>query len=78
MPISTKVKGIQPQQDEMVSYIHAKLPVNVIVRLPHPRRGDSQGRETILAPSADNESRNYDTGCFFSFIHELYLTSKKQ
>ena len=29
------------------------LPVNAIVRLPHPWRRDSQGQETFLAPSAD-------------------------
>ena len=34
-----------------------------IVRLPHPRSGDSQGKETFLAPSADKQTRNYDTGC---------------
>ena len=32
------------------------LPVNVIVRLPHPRSGDSQGQETFLAPSADKQT----------------------
>ena len=37
------------------------IPVNVIVRLPHPRSGDSQGQETFLAPSADKQTRNYDT-----------------
>ena len=31
-------------------YIYTNLPVNAIVRLPHPRSGDSQGQETILAP----------------------------
>ena len=35
-------------------YIYINLPVNVIVRLPHPRSGDSQCQETFLAPSADN------------------------
>ena len=36
-------------------YIHtyAHLPVNVIVRLPHPQGGDSQDQEMFLAPSAD-------------------------
>ena len=29
-----------------------KLPVNGIVRLPHPRSGDSQGQETLLASTA--------------------------
>ena len=34
--------------------------MDVIVRLPHPRSGDSQGQETFLAPSADKQTRNYD------------------
>ena len=34
-------------------HIYTNLPVNVIVRLPHLRSGDSQGQETFLAPSAD-------------------------
>ena len=44
-------------------YIHTNLPVNVIVRLPHPRSGDSQGQETFFAPSAEKQTRNYDTKC---------------
>ena len=44
-------------------YIHTNLPVNAIVRLPHPRSGDSQGQETFLAPSGDKQTRNYDTEC---------------
>ena len=44
-------------------YVYTNLPVNVIVRLPHPRSGDSQGQETFLAPSADKQTRNYDTEC---------------
>ena len=31
LPINTKVKGIEAQQDEMVSRIHTNLPVNGIV-----------------------------------------------
>ena len=31
------------------------------VRLPHPRSGDSQDQETFSAPSADKQTRNYDT-----------------
>ena len=50
-------------EDEMVSYIHTNLPVNTKVRLPHPQSGDSQCRETLLAPSADNQTRNYNTEC---------------
>ena len=44
-------------------YIYTNLPVNVIVGLPHPRSGGSQGQETFLAPSADKQTRNYDTEC---------------
>ena len=43
----------------MVSYIHTDLPVNAIVRLPHPRRGDGQDQETSLAPSANNQTLNH-------------------
>ena len=42
-------------------YIHTNLPVNAIVRLRHPRSGDSKGQETFLTPSADNKTCNYDT-----------------
>ena len=45
----------------MYIYIYTNLPVNAIVRLPHPQSGDSQGQETFLAPSADKQTRNYDT-----------------
>ena len=45
----------------MVNYIYTKLPVNTIVRAPHLRTRDSQGQENFLAPSADNQTRNYDT-----------------
>ena len=41
-------------------YTHTNLPVDVIVRLPHPWSGDSRGQETFLAPSADKQTRNYD------------------
>ena len=44
-------------------YTHTNLPVDVIVRLPHPWSGDRQGQETFLAPSADKQTRNYDTEC---------------
>ena len=39
--------------------IYTNLPVNVIARLSHPRSRDSQGQETFLAPSADNQTRIY-------------------
>ena len=41
--------------------MYTNLPVNTIVRLPHPRSGDSQGQETFLAPSADKQTHNHDT-----------------
>ena len=41
-------------------YIYTKLPVEVIVKLPHPWSGYSQGQETFLTPSVDNQTRNYD------------------
>ena len=44
-------------------YIYKNLPLDVIVRLPHRRNGDSQGQETVLAPPADKQTRNYDTDC---------------
>ena len=44
-------------------YLHANLPVNAIVRLPHPRSGDIQSQETFLASSADKQTRNYDIEC---------------
>ena len=34
------------------------MPVNAIVRLPHP-----QSRETLLAPSADKQTLNYEAEC---------------
>ena len=39
-------------------YMYTNLTVNAIVRLHHPRNGENQ--ETSLAPSADNQTRNYD------------------
>ena len=35
--------------------------MNAIVRLLYPQSGDSQDQETFLAPSADKQTRNYDT-----------------
>ena len=50
-------------------YIYTNLPVDVIVRLPHPRCGDSQGQETFLAPSANN--------VFFFFGHSFFSIKMK-
>ena len=45
-------------------YIYTNLPVKVIVGgLLHPWCGDSQDQETFLAPSGDNQTRNFDTEC---------------
>ena len=47
----------------MFLYMYTNLPVNAIVRLPHPRSGDSRGQETFLAPSTDKQTQNHDTEC---------------
>ena len=60
----------------MYIQIYANLPVNVIVRLPHPRSGDSQGQETFLAPSAYKETHNYDTECSNHHLPLSILKSK--
>ena len=57
-------------------YVHTNLPVNVIIRLPHPRSGDSQGQETFLAPSTDKQTRNYDTECSNHYLSLSTLRSK--
>ena len=43
--------------------IHINFPVDVIVRLPHPRNGKRQGQKTFLASSPNKQSRNYDIEC---------------
>ena len=47
-----------------------------MVRLLHPRSGDSQGQETFLAPSADKQTRNYDTECSNRHLSLSTLRSK--
>ena len=56
--------------------IYANLPVNVIVKLLLPRSGDSQGQEVFLAPSADKQTRNYDTECSDHHLPLSILRSK--
>ena len=34
--------------------MYTDIHVNIIVRLPYPQSGDSQGQETFLAPSANH------------------------
>ena len=51
----------------MCIYIYSKITKllrKVIVRLSHPRSGDSEGQETLLAPSADKSTCNYDIECY--------------
>ena len=44
-------------------YIYVNLPVNAIVRLPHLWSGDRQVQKTVLAPSADKQTHNYEKEC---------------
>ena len=48
--------------------------MSAIVRLPHPRSGDSQGQETFLAPSADKQTRNYDTRVYINNSMKIKYT----
>ena len=57
-------------------YIYTTLPVKTIVRLPHPQSGDSQGQETLLAPSADKQTCNYDIECSNHHLSLSTLRSK--
>ena len=61
-PSTLRPKGVSRNMMKWRA-IYTNLPVNATVRLPHPRSGDSQGQETVLAPSADKQTRNYDTEC---------------
>ena len=53
--------------------IYTNLPVNVIARLPHPRSRDSQGQETFLAPSADNQTRIYTYVYVYMCVCDIYI-----
>ena len=44
--------------------IYTNLPVDVIVRLPHPRYGDSRDQESFLAHSVYKQTPNYDIECW--------------
>ena len=57
-------------------YVYGNLPRKAIVRLHHPRSGDSQGHKTFLAPSSDKQTRNYDTQCSNHHPSLSTLTSK--
>ena len=47
--------------------------MNAIVRLPHPRSGDSQGQETFLAPSADNVLHRDVLHTLLVFLYNIYI-----
>ena len=44
----------------MYIYIYI-IPVNTVVRLPHPWSKDSQGQEMFLEPSVNKQIHNYGT-----------------
>ena len=44
-------------------YTHIYLTASAIFRLLHPPSEDSQGQETVLATSADNQTHIYNTEC---------------
>ena len=46
-------------------------------RLSHPWSEDTQDQETLLAPSADKETGNYDTECSNHHPSLLTLSSKR-
>ena len=56
--------------------MHMNLPVNTVVRQVHPRSRDSQGQETFLAPSADNQTCNYEQSTQIN--HPLLSTLKSK
>ena len=61
---------------------YTNTPVDVIVRLPHPRSVDSQNQETFLAPSADKQTHTYDIECsnhhpFLSILRPKVLSHGK-
>ena len=68
--MNKKVKGLKNAQSILCFDVHigmtciikiSTLPVTAIIRLPHPQSRQSQGQETILAPSAAKQTRNHDT-----------------
>ena len=61
--VSTVTQKVLNRSKIKLLAIYRNLPMDVIVRLPHPRSGDSQVQETFLAPSANKSTRNYDIEC---------------
>ena len=62
-PLSTRRRKRLSQSKMKWWAIYTNIPVDVIVRLPHPRRGHSQNHETPLAHCADKPIRNYHIEC---------------
>ena len=60
--LTLKTKGLGRRKMKWWA-IYTKFPADVTVRLPHPLSGNSQGKETYLAPSVDKQTRNYDIEC---------------
>ena len=54
-----------------MSYIYPNLPRNTIVRLPYPRRGDSQGQETFLAPSSGKKTATMAQSAYLHTYNDL-------
>ena len=48
----------------------------IIVRLTHPRSGDSQGQEMFLTHSADNQTYKYDKECYIYVFFIFCISSK--
>ena len=60
----------------MQQIIYKNLPANAIVRLPYPQsRGPGPGK--VLALSADNQTRKYDTECWNHHSSQSTLRSKR-
>ena len=72
-PLSTLSTNELSRSEMKWLTIYTNLPMDVIVRLPHPWSGNSHCQETFLAPSADRETRNSDT----EWNHLPSLSTKK-
>ena len=56
--------------------IVTNLPVNTMISPYHPLHGVSQGQETILAPSGDKQTHNWDTECSNHHLSQSTQRSK--
>ena len=56
-----KLIGVKIIKDKNM---YLSIYISIYANLPwitHPRSGDSQGQKTVLAPSTDKQTCNYDT-----------------